>query len=99
MPPSTGSTARKAISEAIAEYQDKTCIHLVPRTRERDYVMFYRGNGWVSCACRCNKLIVLEAFVMHLDSVKQEDSVKIQKICPHAQHSVRNKELLAINPL
>ncbi|XP_019855886.1 PREDICTED: zinc metalloproteinase nas-12-like [Amphimedon queenslandica] len=35
----------KAINEAIEEFHNKTCITLVPRTNEANYVRFIKGRG------------------------------------------------------
>ena len=35
----------KAINEAIEEYHNKTCITLVPRTNETNYVRFIKAIG------------------------------------------------------
>jgi len=45
----TFSSAEKAvIDKAIADYKAKTCIEIVPRTNERDYVEFIKNGGCYS---------------------------------------------------
>ena len=40
--------AVSAINAAIQDYSDFTCIKLVPRTTERDYIIIIKGNGCFS---------------------------------------------------
>eukprot|EP00112_Aurelia_sp_Birch-Aquarium-sp1_P006001 Seg1671.13 transcript_id=Seg1671.13/GoldUCD/mRNA.D3Y31 product="Zinc metalloproteinase nas-4" protein_id=Seg1671.13/GoldUCD/D3Y31 len=45
---SVGSRARSQILKAIEEYKRKTCIRFVPRTNQRDYVVFNAKGGCYS---------------------------------------------------
>jgi len=38
-------TERSNIARAMAEYEKNTCIRIIPRTTEKDYVGVYRGTG------------------------------------------------------
>jgi len=42
---SIGSKGVRAIKAAIGEYHKHTCIRFHPRTNEREYISFYRGQG------------------------------------------------------
>ena len=40
-----GTRARDAILAAVDDYRRLSCVNFIPRTNERDYVRFFRGNG------------------------------------------------------
>jgi len=42
---SIGGKGRRAIANAIAQYHAHTCLKFFPRTNERSYISFYRGQG------------------------------------------------------
>jgi len=46
--PSLSTAARQAIAAAINQYASKTCVSLVPRTNQVDYVSFFAGQGCYS---------------------------------------------------
>ena len=35
----------RAVKQAMAEWESKTCIRFVPRTNERAYLEFFRNQG------------------------------------------------------
>ncbi|CAL4096171.1 unnamed protein product, partial [Meganyctiphanes norvegica] len=39
------SEERRVIAHAIVTYEDNTCIRIVPRTTEEDYIHIYKGSG------------------------------------------------------
>lgn len=40
-----GSSERAEIMRAIADYTKYTCVRVVPRKDERDYVRIFKGEG------------------------------------------------------
>jgi len=42
---SIGSKGRRAIAAAIANYHKYTCLRFFPRTNERTYISYYKGQG------------------------------------------------------